>query len=398
MLNRNLILILLGNILLGSALPMLIILGVLAGAWLAPQSWLATAPPSVSMLSGIVVASPISMFMGRFGRRAGFLLGAAALFTGASLATLALLVHSFLLLCVAHVALGCALICVNYFRFAASEAVAKKNRSQAISLTLASGLVAALFGPELFSWSTDALAPVPLAGAYAAMAVLGVLGALPVLGLTVMPVGQSVLDKRHAATLRDVLLRNPKIALAIGIAALSQAIMVLLMTPTPLAMIGCGFVETQAADVIRWHVVAMFAPGFFTGALINRFGAGRIAIVGLVLILVSAVIALSGLELLNFYSALILLGIGWNFGFVSGTDILQSAVTEQEAPLLQGANETILAISSTMASLLSGVLYAGIGWIGLVAVSIPVGILCCLLLVRTSRRSGRQGAAAGTRT
>lgn len=176
MLNRNFALILTGNIVLGSAMPMLIILGGLSGAWIAPQTWLATAPPSAQMLAGIVVASPISLFMGRYGRRAGFLVGAAALVLGAGLATVSLITYSFVLLCIAHVILGGALICINYFRFAAAEAVDEKHRAQAISLTLASGLIAALVGPELFSLTKDTLSPTPLAGAYAAMAGLGILG------------------------------------------------------------------------------------------------------------------------------------------------------------------------------------------------------------------------------
>ena len=387
MINRNFLLILLGNVILGSALPMLIILGVLAGDWLAPQSWLATAPPSVSMLAGIAVASPISLFMGRFGRRAGFLLGAAALSLGAGLAVLALIYQSFLLLCFAHAFLGSALVCVNFFRFAAAEAVPEAQRPQAISFTLASGLVAALIGPEIFAWSTDALAPTPLACAYAAIALLGLAGALPVLGLSKMQIAQPLQRKAPFANVRTIIVSNPRITVAIGIAALSQFIMVLLMTPTPLAMIGCGFVETQAADVIRWHVVAMFAPGFVTGWLIKRYGADWIAATGLLLIVISAVIAWSGLELLNFYTALILLGIGWNFGFISGTYILQSAVREDDAPAMQGANDTILAISSSAASLLSGALYVGIGWIGLAAASIPVAVLLGLLILRTNRRS-----------
>ncbi|MEM8555194.1 MAG: MFS transporter [Pseudomonadota bacterium] len=389
MLNRNFILILLGNVILGSALPILIILGVLSGAFLAPQSWLATAPPSVSMLAGIAVASPVSLFMGRFGRRAGFLLGAFALALGGTLAALALLLGSFLLLCVAHAALGAALICVNYFRFAAAEAVPEQLRPQAISFTLASGLVAALIGPELFSWSKDALAPTPLAGAYAAIVGLGLAGALPVLGLKLSPSATPNTRATPSANFRDIfdkVLATPRIAVAIGIGALSQAIMVLLMTPTPLAMIGCGFVETQAADVIRWHVVAMFAPGFFTGSLIKRFGAGTIAVTGLALIVLSAIVAWSGLELLNFYVALILLGVGWNFAFVSGTEMLQASVSDADRAALQGANETILAIASATASLLSGALYAGIGWVGLAVFSIPLTLLLCLALYRANRR------------
>ncbi|WP_425075071.1 MFS transporter [Sagittula sp. S175] len=308
MLTRNFILILLGNIILGSAMPMLIILGGLAGAWLAPQSWLATAPPSAQMISGILVAAPISLFMGRFGRRVGFLLGAAMLCVGGLLGALALVVQSFPLLCVAHVILGGALICVNYFRFAASDAVSLDFRPQAISLTLASGLIAALIGPELFSLSKDALSPTPMAGAYGAMAALGLIGSLPVLGLS-MGAHSATRPSRKTMPLREVLSANPRITAAIGIAALSQAMMVFLMVPTPLAMIGCGFADDQAADVIRWHVVAMFAPGFFTGSLIKRFGAGRIAAMGIALLVFSALVAWSGLTILNFTARSCYLGL-----------------------------------------------------------------------------------------
>lgn len=385
MLTRNFLLILLANIVLGSAMPMLIILGGLAGGWLAPHVWLATAPPSTQMLVGIIVATPVSLFMGRFGRRAGFLLGAAMLVFGGVFAALALVLQNFILLCLAHAALGAALISVNYFRFAASEAVPAEHRAQAISFTLASGLVAALLGPQLFNEAKDALAPIPLAGAYLAIAMLGVLGALPVWWLR-MPASPLKVAHRRAESAVRILSRNPGAVGAIGLAALSQAMMVLLMTPTPLAMIGCGFAEGQAADVIRWHVVAMFAPGFFTGFLIRRFGGTRIAVLGLVLLFASALTAWSGIGLLEFYGALVLLGVGWNFGFIGGTHLLQAALSDEERPLVQGVNDTLLAVSSSGASLLSGVLFAGIGWTGLAAVSAPVLALLALILVLRFRR------------
>ncbi|GIT91335.1 MFS transporter [Jannaschia pagri] len=388
MINRNFSLILLGNVILGVALPMLVTLGPLAGGWLAPQAWLATAPLSVSMLAGIAVASPMSLFMGRYGRRAGFLVGAMTLTTGALLAVGALLVLSFPLLCAAHGLMGCALVCINYFRFAAAEAVGPDHRSQAISLTLASGLVGALVGAQVFALSKDVLAPTPLAGAYAALAIVGVIGALPVLGMTSMRVAQPVRRTAGALeTLRTVIRRDPRVLMAIGVAALSQAVMVLMMTPTPLAMEGCGFAEDQAAGVISWHVVAMFAPGLFAGSLIKRFGAGRMATAGFALIAFAAVVALLGVELVNFYAALIILGVGWNFAFVSGTYMLQGAVGEDEAPALQGANDTILAIAAASASLLSGMLFVGIGWIGLTTLTIPLCLLFGFLLLRTNRRA-----------
>ncbi|WP_428645413.1 MFS transporter [Roseibium sp.] len=386
MLTRNFLLILLANIVLGSAMPMLIILGGLAGGWLAPHEWLSTAPPSMQMLAGIVVATPVSLFMGRYGRRAGFLLGAACLVVGGGLAATALFLQSFVLLCLSHTVLGAALISVNYFRFAASEAVAEEHRAQAISFTLASGLVAALLGPQLFTEARDLMAPTPLAGAYLAIAGLGVLGAVPVFWIR-MPATSPRPSGRRAGGAMRILTGNPRAVTAIGLAALSQAMMVLLMTPTPLAMIGCGFGEDQAADVIRWHVMAMFAPGFVTGSLIRRFGGNRIAIIGLVLLFASALTAWSGIGLLDFYGALVLLGFGWNFGFIGGTHLLQAALSDEERPLVQGVNDTLLAISSASASLLSGALFAGIGWTGLAAVAAPMlAVLALVLAVRFRRR------------
>lgn len=384
MFTRNFTLILLGNIILGAAMPMLIILGSLTGSMLTPQDWLATAPPTAQMLAGIAVAAPISLFMGRFGRQAGFLLGAIALSLGGLLAVLAIQTHSFALLCLAHMVFGASLVSVNYFRFAAAEAVSEAHRPQAISFTMASGLVAALLGPELFNLFKDGLAPLPFAGAYATIAVLGVLGALPVLGLSLSHKQNSnaVVAKVH---LSELLQKNPVIILAMAIAALSQAMMVLLMVPTPLAMIGCGFNDTQASDVIRWHVVAMFAPGFFTGTLIKRYGAKRIAAIGLALLSFSAIAAWLGLTLMNFYVALILLGVGWNFGFVSGTHMLQATLSDEERPRIQGLNDTIIAIASASASLLSGALYAGIGWVGLCVVSLPIMMLGSLVIFRRHR-------------
>ena len=385
MFTRNFALILFGNVILGAAMPMLIVLGALSGAQLAPYAWLTTAPPSAQTIAGILVASPISLFMGRHGRRAGFLLGAFALTIGALLGVASLQIQSFSMLCISHFVLGGAMTCVNYFRFAAAEAVNESHRPQAISLTLASGLIAALVGPEIFSFSKDTIHTSPLAGAYLAMAMLGVAGLFPVLGLK-LPPSQAKTSTSGGNALR-ILRAHPTLFVPIGIAALSQAIMILLMTPTPIAMVNVGFLEEHAADVIRWHVVAMFAPGFFSGHLINRFGDRLIAIAGLGLLLASAVVALLGLNVGNFYGSLVLLGIGWNFGFVSGTHMLQASLNKQNQAQIQGVNDTLLAVASSLASLLSGILYSGFGWIGLAVVTVPVLALMSTLLFRLERKA-----------
>lgn len=373
MFTRNFILILLSNIILSASMPMLIILGGLAGAYLSPTPIAATLPPSVQMLAGVFVAAPISLIMGRKGRKFGFLCAALLIVFGGAVGAVALMWQSFILLCLAHFLLGGALVCINFFRFAAAEAVEDKWKSKAISYTLASGLIAAIIGPELFSYTKDTLAPIAFAGAYCAVAVLGLVGFLPLLALKdLAPVGAKKSLKGNEWGGKFALFRRPNVVFAIAGAALSTGIMVLLMTPTTLAMVGCGFSGDQAADVIRWHVIAMFAPGLVTGGLIQKFGTTRITITGLIILVASSCAALMGVELANFYAALILLGVGWNFGFIGSTHLLQTSLSAEEKPLVQGANDTIIAIAGSAASLLSGALYFGIGWGAIAAIVAPI--------------------------
>ncbi|WP_106744373.1 MFS transporter [Yoonia maritima] len=360
MFNRNFSLILCGNILLGAAMPMLIILGALAGGYLAPVKWMATFPPTVQLIVGVAVATPISLLMGRYGRRAGFLIAACLTIAGGALGAYALVQQSFSLLCISHIILGAGLICVNYFRFAAADVVDDQHKAQAMSVTIASGLVAALVGPQLFSGLKDLLAPVPFAGAYIGIAALGALGIIPVAALRI-PHDFSKPTRATGNTVA-VLRENPQVVTAIAVAAFAHAIMIFLMIPTPLAMVGCGLDEDQAASVISWHVVAMFAPGLITGKLIQKYGSTQIAISGLILLLVAAVIPLTGQTPFQFHAALIALGVGWNFGFVGGTYMLQTALRPEDRPLVQGINDMILAICAAVASLASGVVFAVLGW------------------------------------
>ena len=377
--------LLVANTILGSAMPMMLILGGLAGLMLAPSTALATLPSSLSALAGLLAASPFSLLMGRHWRKILFFAGGACAIIGSLVGVWALISGSFILLCLAHLALGAALACYQFFRFAAAETVSAEWQPVAISLILTSGLIAAFVGPQVFILAKDALAPVPLAGAYAALAVLSVIGLVP-LAMTRLPRP----PKSVPQTLRErlaslaVLKRKP-IRLAVGLGAVSQGIMVFLMVPTPLAMIGCGFTEALAGDVIRWHVVAMFAPSFFTGFLIKTFGTQRIAFIGIGLLIVASLAAMSGLTSAHFYGALILLGVGWNFGFIGATSILANSVSDEEKALVQGANDTVIALVSTLCAFAAGALIAGLGWIVLAGVSTGLLILAFVTLLREAR-------------
>ncbi len=389
MLNRNFALIVLSSIILGAPMPMLILLGALAGQSLAPVAALATVPASVQMLAGIAVAIPISMYMGKAGRRKGFLAGAIFMIAGGLLAALALSMKSFILLCAAHFILGAAFISLNFFRFAAAESVAEQWKAKAISYTLASGLIAAFIGPLIYTQFKDALLPIPFAGAYLALSCLGLLGCIPLSMLSrmlpVTAVDHASVSRDHQVSRFQVFSR-PVVLLAILAAAVAHASMVLLMVPTPLAMEAYGYEGHLGADVIRWHVIAMFAPGFFTGSLIQRFGSTSIISVGFLLLIAAGLVAANGVSVMHFYLSLVLLGVGWNFGFIGGTHLLQSSVSKHERPLIQGVNDTIIAIASSVASLSSGALYAGFGWHEL-AMTTVVALLLAFVILMFGKRS-----------
>ena len=387
MINRNFSIVILANVIMGAAMPMLILLGALAGGYLAPTPSLATAPPSMQMIAGIGAALFISQFMARHGRRAGFLLSAGLVIAGGVLGALALMNSSFTMLIVAHILLGAALTGVNFFRFVAAEVVSDGWKPQAMSITLASGLFAALLGPSVFAVAKDYLAPMPFAGAYMAIAGLGVVGGVLVAGLH----GLGAVTARQGAQWGDTLaiLRRGPVMSAIFASAASMALMLLMMVPTPLAMVGCGFGEGQAADVIRWHVIAMFAPGFFTGSLLKRFGNIRVVQAGFALFLLAALVAALDVRIGNFYIGLILLGLAWNFGYTGGTAMLQSAVTEAEKGRIQGVNDMLVAVAASLASLASGVVYAGLGWTAISVAILPVAVLAILALPRRSPLPGR---------
>ena len=378
--NRNFVGLLLANTIFGAGMPMLLILSGLTGLMLAPTPALATLPASVQTLSGLLAAAPFSLLMGRVGRRMGFVVGAVMTIAGASVASQAMFAQNFVLLCIAHFAMGAGLTSFQYFRFAAGEVVDTKWQPVAISLMLTSGLIAAIGGPQLFIAAKDALAPVPFAGAYVALAAVTLIGMLPLLAVR-MPKPQSAEPtKRPSRFAFFGALRRVTVRRSIGIAAVAQGVMIFLMIPTPLAMIACGFNENTASDVIRWHIVAMFAPSFFTGFLIQRFGSQTIAVSGLILIIGSAIVAFLGLSGVHFYGALIILGLGWNFGYIGATTMLASAVGEHERAAVQGINDTLIGLVSTICAFAAGLVVTGLGWALLAIISIAIILLALAAL------------------
>ena len=361
---RNVAVLVTAQAVLGAQMPILFILGGLAGQILAENKALATLPISIIVMVSAVSAPLLSGLMARHGRRTGFLIGALSGATGGALGAAALMQGSFQLLVFAAGFNGVYMAAQGFYRFAAADAASPAFRPKAISWVLAGGLLSALIGPEFVKAFRDALAPVPFAGAYVAIVMLNLAGGL-VFFLLEEPAPAAL---RAAAAGRGTgrplsrIVRQPRVAVAMICAMVSYALMNLVMTSTPLAIVACGFDPNDAAGVVQAHVVAMFAPSFFTGHLIARWGVERVIAVGLVLLAACAGVAMGGVELERFYAALILLGVGWNFGFIGATSMLAGAHAPEERGKVQGLNDFLVFGLVSVASLSSGALMNGFGW------------------------------------
>jgi MFS family permease len=388
---RNLAVLVFAQAVLGAQLPILFLLGGLAGQVLAENKALATLPISASVLATMVAAPLVSALMGRRGRRIGFLIGALAGAAGAGLGALALTLGSFPLLVAGAALTGVYMAAQGFYRFAAADGASAAFRPKAISWVMAAGLVSAVLGPQLATLTMDAFAPVPFAGAYAAAAALSLFGGLAFFFLDAPPPRPAASGPPGGRPLLTIL-RQPRVAVAVICAMVSYALMNMVMTSTPLAIVGCGFDPSHAAGVVQAHVLAMFAPSFFTGRLIVRFGAERIIAVGLALLGGCAVVALQGVELAQFYGALILLGVGWNFGFIGATAMLTAAHRPEEQAKVQGANDFLVFGLVSAASLGSGALLEGFGWPAVNLAMIPFLTLAGAALIWLSLSTPRPAA------
>jgi len=349
---RNVIILVLAQAILGAQMPLIFTIGGLAGQSLASNLCFATLPISLIVLGSMIFANPISGFMQKYGRRAGFFLGSAGGALGGAIAAYGLYVTSFPIFLAGSFLTGSYMTVQGFYRFAATDTASEAFRPKAISYVMAGGLLSALIGPQLVKVTSDAMV-IPFLGAYIAVIAINVFGSLLFLFLDIPKPETPKADAPRGRT-RWELIKTPRIAVAVIVGMVSYALMNLVMTSTPLAVVGCGFEQSDAANVVSGHVLAMFAPSFFTGHLIARFGVEKIMATGLVILAAAGFVALQGFELENFYVALILLGFGWNFGFIGATNMLTSSHEPSERGKMQGLNDFLVFGGVTVASLASG--------------------------------------------
>jgi predicted MFS family arabinose efflux permease len=381
----------------GSASLVAVSLGALAGHYLlGADKSLATAPVTGFNLGVAVGALPAAAIVRALGQRNGFMVGCLVTALGGAVSAAGLFAASFWLFAFGLLLIGVGNTFVQQYRFAAADSAPPQFKARAISLVLAGGLVTAIIGPQIVIFTRDLLAPVLFAGAFAAVIVLGVVGMAILVWLRVPVNKTSASAETHglAANPRPLseIVAQPRFIVALTCAVGSFALMTFVMTGAPLAMVGCGFSPDEATLGISWHVMAMFGPSFFTGRLISYFGKERIVALGLALLVGCAAVALSGIELWQFWTALILLGLGWNFAFIGATAMVADTYSESEKGKVQGFHDFVLFGSVALASLLSGAVYNAWGWTMLNWVIFPVVLVCFTSLAAFALR-GRRVAA-----
>ena len=361
-----------------------IALNGLAGYALASNKALATLPVTGWVVGAALSTVPASMLMRRFGRRAGFTVGAVTGILGALICSLALWLSSFWLMCCGTIVFGVYNAFGQYYRFAAADACKDDFKARAISLVLAGGLVGGIVGPQ-FSQRTVDLFTTQYMGAYLSLIFFLVVVIVLLRWLDIPSPSEAELAG-PVRPMREIAVQ-PAFFVAVTAATVGYGVMNLLMVSTPLAMGFCGHPFGDAATVIGWHVIGMFGPSFFTGSLITRFGVLSVMFVGALILYVCVAIALSGITVAHFWVAMVLLGIGWNFLYIGGTTLLTESYRPSEKAKVQGINDMIIFVTMATTSFSSGLLLDRNGWdtinyLALPFISIAVVGLLWMMIVR----------------
>nr|WP_246480507.1 MFS transporter [Motiliproteus sediminis] len=358
---------------------LLVAVTALIGQELALSPLLATLPVAIQFGGMMVATLPASLLMKRIGRRRGFVLGNLVGIAGAMVALLGLWWGLFALFCCGTFLLGCCIGISQLYRFAAVDASPAEQKHRAISWVMSGGLLAAVLGPNLAIWTRDWLPEVLYAGSFAGLVGLYLL-ALALLGLVRIPPPSSAEVEGEERPLAEVA-RQPVFVVAVLGAMVSYAVMALIMTATPLAMLACGHSFAATAGVIQWHVLGMFAPSFVTGRLISRFGTGPMMLAGCALMIACILINLQGVSEWHFLLALGVLGIGWNFLYISATGLVTDAYQPAEKARVQGLNDVLVSVTVMAATFGAGALQNALGWapVNLIMLAPLVGMVMVLL-------------------
>jgi predicted MFS family arabinose efflux permease len=390
---RNIFLLSASQALAGASSSILISVAALTAASMAPAQGMATLPVSAMIIGTALATGPAAWLIHTWGRRRGFVFGAAVSIPAALLAALAAWLGNFWLFSAALAVLGATAAFSQQYRFAAADSVPADLKSKAISWVLFGGVLSGFIGPPLAAFSKDWIPGATFSATYIVMALLSLIAIGFLSQARLAPTITNPADRKGGRPIA-VLLRTPAIVVPMIAGALSYAMMVLVMVAAPLAMVYvCGHSTTDAAFAIQWHVVAMFAPSFVTGSIVQRIGAHLTAAIGFLLIAGAAIVNLTGTSVMHFNVSLVLLGLGWNFGFVASTAMLATAYRPEEAARVQGLNEQVVFGVNAIVAIASGFLLQLVGWESINILAIPVAAAAILILGWDQFFGGRTRAA-----
>ncbi len=362
--------------------------GAIVGSTLAPTPSLATLPISIFVVGMAACTLPAGAIAQRHGRRAAFLAGTGCGVLGGLVASLAVLFGAFWLFCVATFFGGAYAAVVLTFRFAAADCAPPQRRARALSAVMAGGILAGVIGPQLVTLTMDAWAPYTFSVTYLAQAGVAAVSALILLGVRVpAPAGETARGRPLRA-----IIRQPRFITAVICGTVSYLLMNFLMTAAPLAMHMCGLSRESSNLGIQWHVIAMYGPSFFTGRLITRFGAPRLVMVGFALLGAAAGVGLMGMDVGHFWAALILLGLGWNFGFLGASALVLECHRPEERARVQSFNDFIVFATMVVGSFLSGDLLTTHGWNTILVLSFIPLLAATAALAALMATRGRSAA------
>lgn len=375
---RNVWMLFFCQALMNAAVVGQVAMSALIGHSLAENKALATLPMALQMTMTMAASIPAGIVFARLGRRAGFFLGAVASVVGSLTFAAGVWQADFVLYCLGALPAGLGFGISQHYRFAAAEIAPPPYRARAISLVMAGGVLAAIFGPELVKHSRDLFAPFTFLGTYLGLACLPVICML-ILTVVGLP---AVAPRPKVATPMGEIIRRPAFLTAALTGAVAYGTMNLVMTSTPVEMMLCGFDVGASSTVIQFHAIAMFAPGFFMGRVIARFGARRVILAGALLNLGCVLVALAGQHFLHFWASLVLLGLGWNAMFTGATTLLGESHTPEERVRAQAANDLIVFGTVGCTAFGSGMIHALGGWAALNLLLIPALALAVWLVAR----------------
>lgn len=386
---RNAMVLMVAQALAGGNNTVIVSTASIAGAVLAPDKGLATLPITCMVIGMWLGTLPVGALARRFGRRVALQVGSVFGVTSGLISFSAVMNGNFWLLLFGTFCGGLYAAAHQSYRFAAADTASEAYRPKVVSWVLAGGVFAAIIGPQLVIFTKDLMPPYLFAASYLGQSTCALIAAVVLMFMKVPP----ITDKRaeNPRPLMEIV-RNSRFVVAVACGIASYAMMNMVMTSAPLAMVGCGHSVTDATLGIQWHVLAMYAPSFFTGSLIGRFGIARVTGVGLVLIVLAAVVGIAGITVAHFWTALVLLGLGWNLSFIGATTMVTQCHRPEERNKVQAFNDFLIFGSMAVSSFSSGQLLAYASWTTINAVVFPTVFVAGALLLWLSLR--RQPAAA----